>query len=218
MDATANELRWTAVTVVVVVVLSAIDLSLPRANMSAALVVAPFVASGGARPHSVVIVGGLAVTGAVGLAFSDNSGLEASAARMAEIVVATTVAAQTSTLRIRRQQSLLDMATVAEAAQRAIVRQPSAQVGSVAVASCYQSPVRAATVGGDCYDVVLTPFGTRAMVGDVRGHGMPSVRLAALVLGAFRALACVEADLAVVARELDLLTARNGSERRSLNL
>lgn len=63
-------------------------------------------------------------------------------------------------------------------------------------------------MGGDGYEILATSFGTRAIVGDVRGHGTPSVRLAALVLGAFRALAYLEQDLAVVARHLDLLVGR----------
>ena len=98
MDGRASELRWTAVAVVMVMVLSAVDLSLPSANISGALVVAPFLASG-ARPGWVAVVGGLAATGAIGLAFFDDSGLTASAARMTVIVVGTVVAAQASTLR-----------------------------------------------------------------------------------------------------------------------
>jgi serine phosphatase RsbU (regulator of sigma subunit) len=150
----------------------------------------------------------MAVLAAVGLALEDRSSMGATAARIAVIVVGTMVAARAASLRIRRQQDLLELSTVASAAQRAIIRKPAPQVGSVAVATWYQSSVRAATVGGDCYEILATPFGTRVILGDVRGHGMPSVRLAALVLGAFRALAYTEVDLADVARQLDLLVGR----------
>ena len=86
------------------------------------------------------------------------------------------------------------------------------------VSTWYESPVDVATVGGDCYEVLETAHGTRLIIGDVRGHGLPSVRLAALVLGAFRVLAHIEADLAKIARELDALVRavclRQGKPRR----
>ena len=104
-------------------------------------------------------------------------------------------------LRLRRERRLARLADVAETAQRAIIRRPPPVVGSVAVSTWYESPVDVATVGGDCYEVLDTAHGTRLIIGDVRGHGLPSVRLAALVLGAFRALAHTEADLANIARE-----------------
>lgn len=43
-------------------------------------------------------------------------------------------------------------------------------VVAVAVATWYQSSAWAATVGGDCYEVLDTHFGTRAFMGDVRGQ------------------------------------------------
>jgi sigma-B regulation protein RsbU (phosphoserine phosphatase) len=204
----ASELRWTVVALAVADGLLAANFLLPSANLSGALVVAPFLASGGVRPARAAAVGGLAAAGAIGVALWDRSGLTVSAVRMAVIVVGTLAAMRAASLRIRRQERLVDLSTVAEAAQRAILRKPAAKVGSVAVATWYQSSARAATVGGDCYEILATPFGTRAIVGDVRGHGTPSVRLMALVVGAFRALAVIEEDLTGVARELDLLTTR----------
>lgn len=208
-----GELGWLAVAAAVLVILAGVDLSLPSsANISGALVVAPFFASVGARPRLVAGLGAVSIGAAIGLAVADGSGLHASTARLVVIVVGTVVATQAARLRVRRERRLVDLTNVAEAAQRAIIRQPAPRVGSVAVASWYQSSVRAATVGGDCYEALDTPFGTRLLVGDVRGHGLPSVRLAALVVGGFRALAYVEAELATVARELDLLVSRYASE------
>ncbi len=195
--------------VAVLIVLVAIDLYLPgRNNISGALVVAPFLAAGGVRPGGVIAIGGVAVAAAVGLDLLDGNEAHASVASIAVICAGTLLAAQSSLLRTKREQRLMDLATVAEATQRAIIRKPAPQVGSVAVATWYQSSARAATVGGDCYEILDTPFGTRAFVGDVRGHGMPSVRLAALVLGGFRALAFTDADLTSVAFYLDRVVAR----------
>jgi phosphoserine phosphatase RsbU/P len=156
----------------------------------------------------VAILGGAAVAAAAGLDFLDRNEPHASVATIIVVVAGTLLAIQASALRIKRQQRIVDLATVAEATQQAIIRQPAPRVGPVAVATWYQSSARAATVGGDCYEVLDTRFGTRAFVGDVRGHGMPSVRLAALVLGGFRALAYITPDLATIARELDRLVAR----------
>jgi serine phosphatase RsbU (regulator of sigma subunit) len=205
----ANELGWMAVGAAMLVVLTVIDLSLPgRTNISGALVIAPFLAASGVRPAGVALLGGAAIASAAGLDFLDRNEPHASVATIVVVVAGTLLATQASSLRLKREQRIVELATVAEATQRAIIRKPAPQVGSVAVATWYQSSARAATVGGDCYEILDTPFGTRAFVGDVRGHGMPSVRLAALVLGGFRAMAYIDADLGTVARELDKLVAR----------
>jgi phosphoserine phosphatase RsbU/P len=207
--AKASELRWSVAAALVLAVLTIVDLSLPsRVNISGALVVVPFLAASGVSPGGVLVLGGAAVTSAAGLDFLDSNDPHASVASIVVIVIGTFLAAQASWLRIKREQRLMDLTTVAEATQRAIIRKPAPRVGSVAVATWYQSAARAASVGGDCYEILDTPFGTRAFVGDVRGHGMPSVRLAALVLGGFRAMAYVDADLRTIAHELDGLVSR----------
>lgn len=209
LSSARGELAWMAVAAAMLAVLTVIDLSLPgRTNISGALVIAPFLAASGVRPAGVAILGAAAVAAAAGLDFLDRNEPHASVATIVVVVAGTLLAIQASALRIKRQQRIVDLATVAEATQQAIIRQPAPRVGPVAVATWYQSSARAATVGGDCYEVLDTRFGTRAFVGDVRGHGMPSVRLAALVLGGFRALAYITPDLAAIARELDRLVAR----------
>ena len=209
LSSARGELAWMAVAAAMLAVLTVIDLSLPgRTNISGALVIAPFLAASGVRPAGVAILGAAAVAAAAGLDFLDRNEPHASVATIVVVVAGTLLAIQASALRIKRQQRIIDLATVAEATQQAIIRQPAPRVGPVAVATWYQSSARAATVGGDCYEVLDTRFGTRAFVGDVRGHGMPSVRLAALVLGGFRALAYITPDLAAIARELDRLVAR----------
>lgn len=60
-----------------------------------------------------------------------------------------------------------------------------------------------ALVGGDLYEVAPTPYGVRVVIGDVRGKGLEAVQTAASVLGAFRATAYTEPDLAALARGVD---------------
>src|SRR5262249_28110704 len=54
----------------------------------------------------------------------------------------------------------------------------------------------------------VTPYGTRVIIGDVRGNGLPAVEAVAAVLGSFREAAHGEADLADVVRRLEESLAR----------
>ncbi|MFC5909520.1 PP2C family protein-serine/threonine phosphatase [Streptacidiphilus monticola] len=117
-----------------------------------------------------------------------------------------------SHLRILRARQLVAVSTVAEAAQLALLRPPEPVVGCVRVAVRYVSAAEAAQIGGDLYSVLETPFGTRVIIGDVRGKGLPAVRTAGAVLGAFREAAYDEEDLAAVAARLDRSTVRHAEE------
>lgn len=105
--------------------------------------------------------------------------------------------------RERRERRLARMTVIAEAAQQAILRAVPSTVGPVGFAARYISAVEEARIGGDLYEVVDTPFGTRAIVGDVKGKGLEAVQLAATVLGAFRRAAPRVTDLVDLADELD---------------
>jgi len=67
-------------------------------------------------------------------------------------------------------------------------------------------------MGGDLYEVAETPYGVRAIVGDVRGKGLDAVQLAATVLAAFRRSVFTQADLSDVAAELDGIVASVAGE------
>jgi phosphoserine phosphatase RsbU/P len=110
--------------------------------------------------------------------------------------------------RSEREQTLLRVTRVAEVAQRAILRPVPARVGRVAFAVRYLSAAEEAVVGGDFYDVAVTPRGVRLMVGDVKGKGLEAVQLAANVLGSFRQAAFTSPDLVDLAAELDRSTSR----------
>ena len=105
--------------------------------------------------------------------------------------------------RERRERRLAQRTVIAEVAQRAVLRAMPTAVGPVGFAARYVSAAEDARIGGDLYEVVATPFGTRAIVGDVRGKGLQAVQLAATVLGAFRRSAFIVEDLTDVARDLD---------------
>jgi serine phosphatase RsbU (regulator of sigma subunit) len=64
-------------------------------------------------------------------------------------------------------------------------------------------------IGGDLYGVLDTPYGVRAIIGDVRGKGLVAVHTAAVVLGAFREAAYDEKDLVGVALRLETSVLRH---------
>lgn len=101
-------------------------------------------------------------------------------------------------VRTRRQSELDQVRRIAMAAQEAILRPVPARLGPVRAASMYLAAETGAQIGGDLYEAVQTRYGVRLIVGDVRGKGLPAVRAAAAVLGAFRVTAQYEDELAEV--------------------
>ncbi|MBL1083660.1 serine/threonine-protein phosphatase [Streptomyces actinomycinicus] len=114
------------------------------------------------------------------------------------VVVSAASVTMSSAVRTRRQSELNQVRRVAEAAQRVLLRPVPPRLGPVQMASKYLAAETGAQIGGDLYEAVHTRYGVRMIVGDVRGKGLPAVRLAAAVLGAFREAAHYEEDLAEV--------------------
>ena len=133
----------------------------------------------------------------------------------AELPVVTTVSVLAVTLisasggarRGRQDQRLADVTSVAEAAQRALLRPLPRQVGPLELRVVYLAAAAEARVGG-VYEVTRTQFGIRLIVGDVRGKGLDAVEIAADVLGVFREVAHEVYTLAEVARRIDASLAR----------
>ncbi|MEU9983202.1 PP2C family protein-serine/threonine phosphatase [Streptomyces sp. NPDC050856] len=106
-------------------------------------------------------------------------------------------------VRARRDAQLVSVRTVAEAAQLAVLPPMPGRVGPVRCGALYRAAERGALVGGDLYDVQDGPHGVRAIVADVKGHGMAAVGTVSALLGTFREAVLDEPDLAGVAARLD---------------
>ncbi|BCM72685.1 MULTISPECIES: PP2C family protein-serine/threonine phosphatase [Streptomyces] len=106
-------------------------------------------------------------------------------------------------LRGRRERQLQQVRSVAETAQRALMHPLPHRLGSLALRGVYLPAESEARIGGDFYEALQTPYGTRILVGDVRGKGLPAVGASAALLGAFRELAHQEPALTRVAERLD---------------
>ncbi|WP_432032827.1 PP2C family protein-serine/threonine phosphatase [Streptomyces antibioticus] len=106
-------------------------------------------------------------------------------------------------VRSRRDVQLDTERTIAEAAQRAVVPPVPERVGAVRCAGLYRAAERGTLVGGDFFDVRESPYGVRAVLGDVRGHGLAAIATVASLMGAFREAVLDRPTLEDVAARLD---------------
>ncbi|MFD3947151.1 PP2C family protein-serine/threonine phosphatase [Streptomyces sp. NPDC058579] len=111
--------------------------------------------------------------------------------------------------RERAQRHLIRANSVAEAMQRTLLRPVPPQVGDVRAAGYYTAGEGGTLVGGDLYSLCETPFGVRAVIGDVRGKGLDAVQAVAAVLGSFRVSAHEWRNLPDLADRLELSIDRN---------
>ncbi|MCG7524576.1 serine/threonine-protein phosphatase [Streptomyces sp. OfavH-34-F] len=103
----------------------------------------------------------------------------------------------------RESARLQKVTSVAEAAQRAVLRPPPDTVGRFRTAASYRAAAQYARIGGDLYAVADTAHGVRALIGDVRGKGLGAVSTATTVLGSFHEAAYTEPSLGPLAARLD---------------
>ncbi|MGW3076539.1 MULTISPECIES: PP2C family protein-serine/threonine phosphatase [unclassified Kitasatospora] len=121
--------------------------------------------------------------------------------------------------RMRRERTLATVRSVAETAQRVLLRPVPHRLGRVSIETLYVSAAAEAQIGGDLFEAMSTAHGVRLLIGDVRGKGLLAVETAAAMLAAFREAAYDEPDLPAVARRLERSMSRRadqlpGSEER----
>jgi serine phosphatase RsbU (regulator of sigma subunit) len=120
--------------------------------------------------------------------------------RFIMVIVSGVVAVFVAEIRSRREGVLIG---INDRVQRAILRPLPAEFGGMAFACHYQSATNQALVGGDLYDIAITQYGPRFIIGDVKGKGLDAVGRCATVLAAFRELAFAEPDLVGLAASMD---------------
>lgn len=101
--------------------------------------------------------------------------------------------------RVQREHETLRLRSTAAAMQRHILRPLPMLTEEVLVDGVYEPVQEDRLVGGDIYDVVHSPWGTRVLIGDVQGKGLPAVGAAFAVIGAFREAAHREPTLTALA-------------------
>ncbi|MEU6476499.1 PP2C family protein-serine/threonine phosphatase [Streptomyces sp. NPDC047017] len=129
---------------------------------------------------------------------------------LADVLVTGALALGVNRVLARQQRRLAQVRDVAEAAQRAVLPDPPRRAGPVEVAARYEAAHSGARIGGDLYAVQTTPYGVRAIVGDVRGKGLGAVSTVCVLVGVFRQEAGRVPTLAGLADRLDEALARGG--------
>jgi serine phosphatase RsbU (regulator of sigma subunit) len=175
------------------------------------VVIAPLLGANvvGARLTAGYAVAAVACAAVLGLPDQyQGEALQAQLTRLALIAGAGVLAVMAAAVRVRREARLADVLRVAAVAQRAVLPDVPDRVGLLRLAAHYESAAREASLGGDLYAALATPYGVRLLIGDVRGKGLEAVRLASVLLGAFRERAHERADLCTLAADLDRAVTR----------
>ncbi|MEU9517789.1 MULTISPECIES: PP2C family protein-serine/threonine phosphatase [unclassified Streptomyces] len=157
---------------------------------------------GGWRHTALIGAVALVLTVALGLydgLFEGRRGLTA----CVSVAGVTGVGLAAAVIRERREAELASVRSIAEAAQRVLLRPVPLTVGPLQMAVSYTSAIAEARIGGDLYEVVASPDGVRVIIGDVQGKGLAAVETAAVVLGAFREAAHDEPDLVKLGERLE---------------
>lgn len=163
-----------------------------------AVVAAPVIACAGTgRRRCVLVSGGLAVAA---VALPDTGQLLGTEVAVLAVLA---VCFRLADRRARLTAELDRTREVAVAAQQVLLPPLPQRVGGLAVAGDHLSASRGARVGGDLYEVLATPYGVRAVIGDVRGHGLEAIGTVAALLGSFREAAHDEPELGGVLHRLD---------------
>lgn len=158
--------------------------------------------TGGKR--RTALVGALAMALSIALSvYNDQFGERRGNATLISVAGVSVAALLATAMRQKREAELANVRSIAEAAQRVLLRPVPRGAGRLRVAVSYTSAVAEARIGGDLYEVVTSPHGVRIIVGDVQGKGLEAVETAAVVLGAFREAAYDERHLLAVGERLE---------------
>jgi len=106
-------------------------------------------------------------------------------------------------LRIRHATEIARLRSAAVALQRQILRPLPIPTDQITADGTYTPIEEDRLVGGDIYEVVQSPYGTRVIIGDVQGKGVPAIGVGFAVLGAFREAAIRQPSLTGVVECLE---------------
>lgn len=176
----------------------------PSEGFLSALSLGPALASVSRRAVHTALIGGLALVLGVLLSIKDELTFSRRGVIIFVTILGVTVTGVVaSAARQRRERELAEVRAVAEVAQQVLLRPVPRETPPLEIAVRYISASAAARIGGDLYEVISTPYGVRFILGDVQGKGLPAVRTAAVVLGAFREAAYDAPGLAGIAARVE---------------
>ncbi|MER6126329.1 PP2C family protein-serine/threonine phosphatase [Streptomyces sp. NPDC001795] len=179
-------------------------LSPANIHLGPLLVVAPALTASFGSSRLTALIGGFAVAALVAISVMRNSIFTSNhESQLIALIVISAFTVIFRRLQERHSAELRQVRSVAEAAQQVVLQPLPERIGPLRIASAYRAATDQARIGGDLYAAVRTTRGTRVLIGDVRGKGLPAVDDAALVLGAFRSAAHREPTLPELRSELE---------------
>ncbi|KAB1144736.1 serine/threonine-protein phosphatase [Streptomyces luteolifulvus] len=113
--------------------------------------------------------------------------------------------------RIHREREIARLRSAAAALQRQLLRPFPLVTDELLVHGLYEPVEEDSRVGGDIYEVVASPYGSRVFIGDVQGKGLPAIGAAFAALSAFREAAMTEPTLTGVVDLLEEAVLRHNS-------
>ncbi|WP_327121533.1 serine/threonine-protein phosphatase [Streptomyces sp. NBC_01341] len=113
--------------------------------------------------------------------------------------------------RIRHATEMARLRSATVALQRQILRPLPVTTVQVCVHGIYEPIEEDRFVGGDIYEVVHSSHGTRVIIGDVQGKGLPAIGAGFAALGAFREAAVREPELTAVADAVEDAVVRHNA-------
>ncbi|MFC9123389.1 PP2C family protein-serine/threonine phosphatase [Streptomyces sp. NPDC057067] len=113
--------------------------------------------------------------------------------------------------RIRHATEMARLRSAAVALQRQILRPLPVTTQEVCAHGIYEPIEEDRFVGGDIYEVVQSPHGTRVIIGDVQSKGLPAIGAGFAALGAFREAAVREPELTAVADAVEDAVVRHNA-------
>ncbi|MEU7642097.1 PP2C family protein-serine/threonine phosphatase [Streptomyces sp. NPDC039016] len=152
------------------------------------LVIAPTLTTSFAGPRLTALIGALSQA-ALMITSIFHGGLTTTnhVAQLFALAVLSALVVFISYVRERRARELSRVRSVAETAERILLRPPPRRIGPLRVAWLYLAAEDDAQIGGDLFAVARADHArTRVLIGDVRGHGLASIGEASVVMGAFR--------------------------------
>ncbi|MGV9563852.1 PP2C family protein-serine/threonine phosphatase [Streptomyces sp. NPDC003480] len=202
-----------ALTLIVAITLTDIGIG-TSVHLGPLLVIAPTLTASFHGPRLTALIGALAQAALVIISIF-HGGLTTTnhVAQLIALAVLSALVVFICYARERRTRELSRVRSVAETAQRVLLRPPPRRVGPLRVAWLYLAAQDEAQIGGDLLAVARAAHAcTRVLIGDVRGHGLASIGEASVVLGAFREGAHRYATLPELVKAVEDSVCRNLEE------
>lgn len=118
-------------------------------------------------------------------------------------------------LRLRRFAEVTRLRSLVAALQRQLLQPLPVRTEQLLVDGLYQPIEEDSLMGGDLYDLEISPYGTRVLIADVQGKGLQTVGTTMALLAAFREAAHHEAELTRVADALENAVVRHNARNEA---